>query len=273
LQSTCSFVTQFYLRSTRLQFTINLLFTKLLQLEFKLPATCNPLLFDHNFNYHTNCLQLAIRCSLPTTSTGIPTTCNLQSVAICIQLLLAFKLPATCIPLHFAYNFNWHSNCLQFTINLLSVKNIKWHSNCLQLAIRGSCLQLQLAYQLPATCNPFAVYLQLLLVWNARNLQSVCSLPTTTTSIQIACKFAICLLFAYNYHSATWFLDLHLLRAQCLRKVNSDISQIICEPSHATNCILSAKHALILLVSLYSDPVQVFENVVLTIYSETHLIT
>ena len=64
------------------------------------------------------------------------------------------------------------------------------------------------------------------------------------------------------YHFETQFSDLHLLRAQCLRKVNSDISQIICEPSHATNCILSARHALILMVSRYSDPVQAFENVI-----------
>jgi hypothetical protein len=98
----------------------------------------------------------------------------------------------------FAYNFNWHTNCLQFTIHLF---------------------------------------------------------------------------FAYNYHFATRFSDLHLLRAHCLRKVNSENSQIICEPSHATNCILSARHALILKVSLYSDPVQAFENVILTICSETHLIT
>jgi len=75
------------------------------------------------------------------------------------------------------------------------------------------------------------------------------------------------------YHFATQFSNLHLLRAQCLRKVNSDTSQIICELSHATHCLLSARNALILKVSLYSDPVQAFENVILTIYSETHLIT
>jgi len=74
------------------------------------------------------------------------------------------------------------------------------------------------------------------------------------------------------YHFATQFSDLHLPRAQCLRKVNSDTSQNICELSHATHCNLFARHALILMVSLYSDPVQAFENVILTIYSETHLI-
>ena len=91
--------------SNCLQFTMNLLFAKLLQLAFTLPATCNLLL-------------------LPTTSTGIPTACNLQSVAICLQLLLVFK-------------------CLQFKIRLLVAYNYYWHSNC------------------PQICNPFALCLQL----------------------------------------------------------------------------------------------------------------
>jgi len=58
-----------------------------------------------------------------------------------------------------------------------------------------------------------------------------------------------------------------------LQKVNFDTSQIICELSHATHCILSASHAPILKVSLYSDSVQACENVILTTYSETHIIT
>ena len=197
-----------------------LLLANLFELAFQLPEICNQLDF----------------CKT-TTFSGFQIACNLQSVALCLQLQLAFKLPTICNPLLFACNFNWHSNCLQFTINLLSVSyNFNRHSTCLQFAIP-------------------------------------CSLPTTSTDIQIARKFAIRLLFAYNYHFATRFLDLHLLCAQCLRKVNSDISQIICEPSHANNCILSARHALILMVLLYSDPVQAFENVILTICSETHLIT
>jgi len=149
--------TQFHLRSTRLQLTIklalstststgipiaynlqsNLLSVKLIQLAYtlpkklqsvalclqlqmayKLPAICIPLLFAYNFNLHSNCLQLTI---------------NLLFAAL--QLQLAFKLPTIYNPLLFDYNFNWHSNCLPFTINLLFAK------------------LLQLAFKLPAICN------------------------------------------------------------------------------------------------------------------------
>jgi len=119
---------------------------------------------------------------LPTTSTGIQIARNLQS---------------TCFLQN--YNFNWHSNCLQFTINLLFAR-----------------LQLQLAFKLPETCNPllFAYNFN----WHINYLQLAihCSLPTTTPGIHIARKFAIRLLFAYNYHFAPRFSDLRLLRPQCL---------------------------------------------------------
>ena len=66
-----------------------------------------------------------------------------------LQLQLAFKLPVICHPLLFAYNFNWYSNCLPFTINLVF-----------------AALQLQLAYKLPVICNP-----QLLLACKCPRLQ------------------------------------------------------------------------------------------------------
>jgi len=72
--------------SNCLQFTINLLFAKLLQLAFKLPAICNPLL-------------------LPTTSTGIPTAYNLHSVALCLQLPTFFKGSQFVTQLFFACNY------------------------------------------------------------------------------------------------------------------------------------------------------------------------
>jgi len=192
---------------------------------------------------------------LPTISTGVQIAYNLQSNLLLAKLLqLAYTRPQICNPLLFAYNFNWHTNCLQF-------------------ATRCSLPTTSNVIQRPAICNPFVLCLQLLLAFKCPQFAIRCSLPTTTSDIQIARKFAIRLLFAYNYHFATRFLDLHLLRAQCLRKVNSDFSQIICGPCHTTNCILSARHALISMLSQYSDPVQAFENVILTIYSETHLIT
>jgi len=129
--------------SNCLQFTINLLLAKLLQMAFKLPVICNPLLFAYHFNWRSNCLQFTIKLAFSqTTSAGIYTPANLQSVALCLQLQLAYKLPAICNPLLFAYDFQCHSK--------------------------------------------------------ARNLQSICSLPATITSLQMP---AICnpLLFAYNY--------------------------------------------------------------------------
>jgi len=172
-----------------------------LQLAYKLPAIYN---------------QLAL-CNT-TTSTGIqmPAICN--SFALCLQFQLAFKCPQFAIRLLFAYSFNWHINCLQF-------------------AIRCSLPTISTGIQI------------------ACKLQFICSLPTTTI-LQLDSRTCIC-----------------FVHTQCLRKMNSEISQIMSEPSHATNCILSARHALIFMVSLYSDLVQAFENVILTIYSETHLIT
>jgi len=215
-----------------LQFTINVFFATLqLRLAFKLPTTCNPLL-------------------LPPNSTGIRIACNLQYVALfynfnwhsnCVwitmnllfatlQLQLAFKLPTTCNPLLLPLT----STGIQIACNLqwtCSLQNyFNWHSNCLQLTIHCSCLQLQLAYQLPATCNLLLFAYNYYWYSNACNLQFVCSLPTTTTGVQIAHKFAICLLFAYNLHFATRFLDLHLLRAQCLQKVNSYILRSYANP-------------------------------------------
>jgi len=114
---------------------------------------------------HTIYNQLAL--SKPTISTGIqmPAICN--SFALCLQLQLAFQCPQFAIPLLFAYNFNWHINCLQFfSINLLFVT-----------------LQLQLAFK----CPQFAI--RLLFAYNfnwhsnARNLQFHCSLPTTSSGI------------------------------------------------------------------------------------------
>jgi len=164
-----------------------------LQLVFKLPAICNQLAlclqpqlaFTLPTIYHQTCF-LAKRLQLAYT---LPA--NLQSVALSLQPQLAYKLPVICNPLLFVHNFKWHSNCLQFTTNLLfaslqlqvafklpaicnlflfaystgiqiacnlqstcSLQNyFNWHSNCLQFAIRCSCLQLQLAYQLPTICT------------------------------------------------------------------------------------------------------------------------
>jgi len=285
LQSTCSLqYSNFNWHSNCLQFAIrcSLHTTSTgIQIAINSQSTCS--LQHYNFNWHSNCLQFAIRCSLPTTSTGIQIACNLKP---------------TCSLQH--YNFNWHPNCLQLAIrcslpttssgiqiayNLQSTcflqNYFNWHSNYLQLAIRCSlpttstgiptacnlhsvdlCLQLPTLFKGPqfATCLLFAC--SYFYPANARNLQVVCLLPTTTTGIQIARKVAIRLLFAYHNYFATRFSDLHLLHVQYLRKVNTDISQIICEPCHATNCILSARHALILMVSQYSDPVQAFENVI-----------
>ena len=219
-------MTQFYLQSTCTQFAINLLFVTLqLEVAFKLLAICNPLLFAYNFNWHSNCLQFTINLLFcKTTSTGIQIACNLQSVALCLQLQLAYQLPAICTPLLFAYNFQRYSKAR----NLQPVCSLPATTTSLQMpAIRNSfacCLQLLLVFKLPA------------------NLQSVCSLPTTTIS-RLDSRTCIC--FVHNASERY-----------------SDISQIICEPSHATNCILSARHALILMVSQYSDPVQAFENVI-----------
>jgi len=241
-----------------------------------MPAICNSFAL---------CLQFQLAYKLPA-------ICN--SFALCLQLQLAYKLPTICNTLLFAYNFNWHIDCLQFFQSTCSLQhyNFNCHSNARNLqfvcslptistgiqmpAICNSialCLQLQLAYKLPAICNSFALCPQLQLAYK---LPAICNpllfaynFNWHTNCLQVT----IHLFFAYNYHFATRFSDLHLLRAQCLRKMNSEISQIICEPSHATNCILSARHALIFMVSLYSDLVQAFENVILTIYSETHLIT
>jgi hypothetical protein len=67
----------------------------------------------YNFKWHTNCLQFALRCSLPTTSNVIqrPAICNL--FALCLQLLLACKCPQFAIRLLVAYNYYWYSNCPQ----------------------------------------------------------------------------------------------------------------------------------------------------------------
>jgi hypothetical protein len=105
--------------------------------------------------------------SKSTTTTGIQIARNLQFYLL------------------FAYNFNWHINCLQFSINLLF-----------------ATLQLQLAFK----CPQFAI--RLLFAYNfnwhsnARNLQFVCSLPTISTGIQIACNLqsvALCLQLQLAY--------------------------------------------------------------------------
>ena len=276
------------------QFIINLLFAKLPpQLAFYLPAIYNQCFLCNTttstgiqiaynlqsvalaskFNWHSNCLQFAICCSFlqlqlafklrvdynelafcnTTTSTGIQIAYNLQSVAL-------------------ASNFNWHSNCLQFTMNLLFAK------------------LLQLAFKLPATYNP------LLLPTTSTGIPTACNLQSVALCLQLllvfkCLQFAIRLLFAYNYYWRSNCPQICNLFALCLQLTfrNSILglasasctmppkgkllhSQIICEPSHATNCILSARHALILMLLPYSDPVQAFENDILTIYSETHLI-
>jgi len=185
LQSTCSFVTQYYFATLQLQ------------LAFKLPAICNPLLFAYNFNWHSNCVQFTIILLFAT-----------------LQLQLAFKLPAICNPLLLAYNFNWHSNCLQFTIILLFTK------------------LLQLAFKLPAICNPllFAYNFN----WHINCLQFAIRLLFAYNYYwhSNCLQFAIRLLFAYNHHFATRFSDLHLLRVQCLRKVNSDMRTFSCHQLH-----------------------------------------
>jgi len=119
------FAYNFNWHSNCLQLTINLLFAALqLQLAYTLPAICNPLLFDYNFNWHSNCLpfiinllfakplQLAFKlpaiCNpllLPTTSTGVPTACNLHSIALCLQLPTLFKGPQFAIRLLLAYKY------------------------------------------------------------------------------------------------------------------------------------------------------------------------
>jgi len=144
------------------QFTINLLFAVLqIQLAFKLPVICNPLLFAYNFNWHSNCLQFTI---------------NLLFVAL--QLQVAFKLPVICNPLLFAYNFNWHSNCL--ICSTTTSTGIQISCNLQSVAL---CLQLQMAYQLPAICTPLLSAYNFQRYSKARNLQPVCSLPATTTSL------------------------------------------------------------------------------------------
>jgi len=179
-------------------------------MAFKLPAIYNSLFF---------CLQFQLAFQLPTiynqlafnktTSNGIQIAYNLQSVALCLQFQMALKLPAIHNSLFFAYNYNWHSNCLQFTINLFFAYNFKWHSNCLQFTIRcffaynfnwhSNCLQftinllltklLQMAFKLPAICNSllfsclqFQLAFQLTTSYN----QLALSKSTTTTGIQIA---------------------------------------------------------------------------------------
>jgi hypothetical protein len=101
---------------------------------------------------------------------------------VALQLQLAYKLPVIRNPLLFAYNFNWHSNCLQFTINLLFV-----------------ALQLQLAFKLPAICNP------LLLPTTSNGIPTACNLHSVALCLQLPTlfkgpQFATCLLFACNYY-------------------------------------------------------------------------
>jgi len=166
LQSTCSLVSQFYLQSTCTQFAITLLFVT-------------------RFYLRSTHLQLTILLLAKLLQVAYTLPANLQSVALCLQLQLAYKLPAICNPLLFAYNFNWHSNCLQFTINLLFAHyNFNWHSNCLQLAIRCS---------LPTTSTGIQI---------AYNLQSTCLCKTTSIGIQIACNLqSVALAYNFNWHT------------------------------------------------------------------------
>jgi len=138
----------------------------------------------------------------------LPAICN--SFALCLQLQLAFKCPQFAIRLIFVYNFNWHSNWIQSTINLL-LANLHF-----QLAFHLSKIYNQLdlyntttstGIQMPAICNSFALCLQFQLAcqcpqfairllfaysfnWHINCLQFAirCYLPTTSTGIQIACK-------------------------------------------------------------------------------------
>jgi len=147
---------------------------------------------------------------------------------------MAFKLPVICNSLLFAYNFNWCSNCLQFTINLRSALqlqlefklpaicnpllfdyNFNWHSNCLPFTINLLFAKLlQLAFILPAICNQllfdynfnwhtnclkFALRCSLITTSNVIQRAAICNLFALCLQLLLACKcpqFAIRLLFA-----------------------------------------------------------------------------
>jgi len=85
-------------------------------------------------------------------------------------------------------------------------------------------------------------------------IKAIIIIITGTTISHLDSRTCIC--FVHNA-SERWTLTFLRSYANPLMPPQS-----ICEPSHATNRILSARHALILMVSRYSDPVQAFENVI-----------
>ena len=199
------FVTQFYLRSTRLKFTIklalskttstgipiaynlqsNLLIAKLLQLAYILPRKFT--------------IKLAL-CNTAT-STGIQIA---RAVALCLQLQLAYKLPAICNPLLFAYNFNcrWNACNLHFLGSLsASTTIIQKPAICNLPAL---CLQL-LRENCPQICNPFPLCLRLLFRNSNLGIASAsCTMPSTGE----LCHFSDLMRTLSCHH-------LHLVRKTC----------------------------------------------------------
>jgi len=190
LQSTFSLQHHnFNWHSNCLQFAIRCSFLQL-QLAFKLRVDYNELGFCNtttstgiqiaynlqsvalasNFNWHSNCLQFAIRCSFLQLQLTFKLHVNYNELAFCNT--------TTSTGIQIAYNLQSVWNCF------LQHYNFNWHSNCLQLAIRCSCLQLQLAFKLPAIYNELALC------------------KTTSTGIHIACNLqSVALAYNFNWHT------------------------------------------------------------------------
>ena len=155
---------------------------------------------------HTICNQLA---HLSTTS-----TCN----------LFAYNLQSTC---SFVNYFNLQSTCVQFAINLLFVNYFNLQSICIQFAINLLICKLNstrdlLAYNFRSTCtqstiNLLLANLQFQLAYKLPAiLQFVCSLPTSSTGIQmpaICNSFALCLQFQLTFQLPTIYNQLALSKS------------------------------------------------------------
>ena len=207
-KSTCSFVPQFYLQSTCTVFAINLLICNSILLAINLHTICNQLalynsillaIYDLQKNLLlANQLQLAFQllsiynqfAPSTTTSNGIQIACNLQFVALCLQFQLTFELLTiynqTCFQPNY---FNWHIHCPHLNL-LLCAYNFNRHTNCLQFAIRCSLpttlTGTQIACNLRSTCSLQHYNFN----WHSNCLQFAicCSLPTTLIGTQIACN-------------------------------------------------------------------------------------
>ena len=166
LQSTCSFVPQFYLQSTCTQFTINLLFVTQLYLQ----STCTQFAI-HLLTCDSNLLAIYLHYNLQSTCSFVPqfylqSTCTQFAINlffVTLQLEVAFKLPA--IYNQLALCSTTTSTGIQIACNLQSV---------------ALCLQLQLAYKLPAIHNTFVLCLQLPFRNSILGLASAsCTMPPT----------------------------------------------------------------------------------------------